>query len=106
MKVLLVEDGQGVGGNVDAGESEELMRGDPALYGEGVGLWSRSRLGSAPARVGVLLNAVAEMARAARAAQRHAVMCGLGGSRLERALEVQAEAAERLERRVKPELFF
>ncbi len=84
---------------------DELMRGDPARYGGGVGLWPAPG-GRTPGGVSALLAAIANAADYARSAQRHAVRCGLGGSALERALETQAQAAEVLEKRVRPEIFY
>ena len=62
--------------------------------------------GAATARMGALLAAVTEAAQAARTAQRRAAACGLGGSAFEQALEAQACAAEALEKRVRPEVFY
>lgn len=85
---------------------KEMQRGDPARYGPQIGQWPLPSAGGKSARVGALLRAVAEAAQAARTAQRHAVACGLCGSALEQALETQARAAEALEKRVQPEVFY
>ena len=84
----------------------EMQQGDPARYGSEIGQWPKPSPGGVSARMGSFLRAVAEAAQAARTAQRHAVACGLGGSALERALETQARAAEALEKRVRPEVFY
>ncbi len=89
-----------------ASESSELMQGDAARYGAGVGQWPTPVQGGQTARTGALLAAVAEAALAARAAQRQAVKCGLGGSALEQALEANAQAAEGVEKRVRPMVFY
>ena len=89
-----------------ASESGELMRGDAARYGAGVGQWPAPAQGGQAARMGVLLAAVAEAARTTRAAQRRAVRCGLGGSTLEQALEANAQAAEGVEKRMRPEVYY
>lgn len=87
-------------------DDKEMQQGDPARYGSEIGQWPVPSPGGASARMVALLKAVTEAAWAARAAQRHAVACGLGGSAFEQALEAQALAAEALEKRVRPEVFY
>lgn len=71
-----------------------LIQGDDARYGYGPGLWRPVWPGAADyAR---LISRMQASAAHARAAQRAAVACGLGGSELESALHAQAEEAEAL----------
>ena len=85
---------------------KQMQQGDPARYGSEIGQWPMPLPGAATARMGALLAAVTEAAQAARTAQRRAAACGLGGSALEQALEAQACAAEALEKRVRPAVFY
>ena len=85
---------------------KEMQQGDPARYGSEIGQWPMPLPGAATARMGALLAAVAEAAQTARTAQRRAAACGLGGSAFEQALEAQAQAAEALAKRVRPEVFY
>ena len=87
-------------------DDKEMQQGDPARYGSGIGQWPLPLPGAATARMGALLAAVTEAAQAARTAQRRAAACGLGGSAFEQALEAQAQAAEALEKRVRPAVFY
>lgn len=87
-------------------DGQKMQQGDPARYGYAVGQWPMPGAGGKLARMGALLMAVAEAAQAARTAQRRAAACGLGASALEQALEAQAQAAEALEQRVRPEVFY
>ena len=82
------------------------MQGDPARYGDGVGLWPTPKPGSFPGQVGAMLRVMIEAALAARSAQRHAVASGLGGSPLEQALELQAQSAEHLAKSVRLEVYY
>ena len=91
---------------IPACETGDLMQGDPARYGDGLGLWPTPRSAGGALGVMLLLRDVCEAAVAARAAHRRAVACGLGGSALEQALDAQALAAEGLSRRLQPRVYY